>query len=89
MATHTACTWIKMAKKLATSDLPFQGFEGFIENPLFVLWLTLIINFMHGFKSAILAIFHFWQNGTFEPLNEINLFFAKNILLKCYETVIN
>jgi hypothetical protein len=47
-------------KKLATSDLPFQGFEGFIrtqnknnfsnpesaflENPLFVLWLTLIMD---------------------------------------------
>ena len=49
-----------MAKKLATSNLPFQGFEGFIrtqnksnfsnpvraflENPLFVLWLTLIMD---------------------------------------------
>jgi hypothetical protein len=47
-----------MAKKLVTSDLPFQALEGFIrtqnknnfsnsvsfflENPLFVLWLTLI-----------------------------------------------
>ena len=26
---------------------------------------------MHSFKSAILAIFHFWQNGTFEPLHGI------------------
>ena len=26
---------------------------------------------MHGFKSAILAIFHFCQNGTFEPVYEI------------------
>jgi hypothetical protein len=26
---------------------------------------------MHGFKSAILAIFQFWQNGTFEPVHEI------------------
>jgi hypothetical protein len=49
-----------MAKKLATSNLPFQAFEGFIqtqnknnfsnpvraflENPLFVLWLTLIMD---------------------------------------------
>jgi hypothetical protein len=50
-----------MAKKLATSNLSFQGFEGFIrtqnennfsnpcegfflENPLFVLWLTLIMD---------------------------------------------
>ena len=23
---------------------------------------------MHRFKSAILAIFQFWQNGTFEPM---------------------
>ena len=45
--------------------------------------------FMQGFKSAILAIFHFWQNGTFEPLHEIQFFFAKSILLKHYETVIH
>ena len=47
-------------KKLVTSNLPFQGFEGFIptqnknnfsnpvraflENPLFVLWLTLTMD---------------------------------------------
>jgi hypothetical protein len=31
----------------------------------------IILNFMHGFKSAILAIFHFCQNGTFEPVHEI------------------
>ena len=44
------------------------------------------LNFMHGFKSAILAIFHFCQNGTFEPMHEIqkkNL--AKRLLLKHYE----
>ena len=33
------------------------------------------LNFMQGFKSAILAIFQFWQNGTFEPLHEIQNFF--------------
>jgi hypothetical protein len=49
-----------MAKKVATSDLPFQAFEGFIgtpqksnfsnpmraflENPPFVLWLSLIMD---------------------------------------------
>ena len=49
-----------MAKKLAASNLPFQAFEGliqtqnknifsnpvraFLENPLFVLWLTLIMD---------------------------------------------
>ena len=29
---------------------------------------------MHGFKSAILAIFPFYQNGTFEPVHEIQKF---------------
>ena len=29
------------------------------------------LNFMHGFKSAIFAIFPFCQNGTFEPMHEI------------------
>ena len=29
---------------------------------------------MQGFKSAILAIFQFYQNGTFEPLHEIQNF---------------
>ena len=30
---------------------------------------------MHGFKNDILAIFQFWQNGTFEPMHEIQIFF--------------
>ena len=30
---------------------------------------------MHGFKSAILAIFPFCQNGTFEPVHEIQKIF--------------
>ena len=30
---------------------------------------------MHGFKSAILAIFPFCQNGTCEPVHEIQIFF--------------
>ena len=41
---------------------------------------------MHRFKSAILAIFQFCQNGTFEPVHEIQKkFLAKIILLKHYE----
>ena len=32
-------------------------------------------NFMQGFKSATLAIYHFWQNGTFEPVHEFQNFF--------------
>ena len=34
-------------------------------------WSKKIWNFMHRFKSAILAIFQFCQNGTFEPVHEI------------------
>ena len=34
-------------------------------------WPKNFLNFMHGFKSAILAIFPFCQNGTFEPVHEI------------------
>ena len=33
---------------------------------------------MHRFKSAILAIFQFFQDGTFEPVHEIrNMFWPK------------
>jgi hypothetical protein len=46
------------------------------------------LNFMHGFKSAILAIFSFCQNGTFEPVHEIhNYFWPKDFfeaLGKCH-----
>ena len=43
-----------------------------------VFWSNFFLNFMHGFKSAILAIFQFWQNGTFEPVHEIwNFFWPK------------
>jgi hypothetical protein len=35
---------------------------------------------MHGFKGAILAIFHFCQNGTFEAMQEI----LKNFLPKAF-----
>ena len=30
------------------------------------------LNFMHGYKSAILAIFPFCQNGTFEPVMKMS-----------------
>ena len=32
-----------------------------------------------------MAIFRFCQNGTFEPMHEIQVFLAENILLKHYE----
>ena len=34
-------------------------------------WPIFFLNLMHGFKSSILAIFQFCQNGTFEPVHEI------------------
>ena len=43
-----------------------------------VFWPNFFLNSMHGFKSAILAIFQFWQNGTFEPVHGIQ----KKIWLK-------
>jgi hypothetical protein len=32
---------------------------------------------MHGLKSAILAVFPFSQNGTFEPMHEIQIFLGQ------------
>ena len=40
-----------------------------------MLLVKKISTFMNGFKSTILAIFQFCQNGTFEPLHEIQNFF--------------
>ena len=40
-----------------------------------VFWPKFFLNFMHRFKIAILAIFQFCQNGTFEPVHEIQKFF--------------
>ena len=34
---------------------------------------------MHWFKSAILAIFQFFQNGTFERVHEIQNFFGPKV----------
>ena len=34
------------------------------------------LNFMHGFQSAILAELKNCQNGTFEPVHEIQNFFG-------------
>ena len=53
-----------------------------------VFWPKIFLNFMHGFKSAILAIFTFCQNGTFEPVHEIQIFFGQKTsfeaLWKCH-----
>ena len=47
--------------------------RAFLENPFIVLWLTLIVDLA---DPGTLAIFHFWQNGTFEPLHEIQIFWG-------------
>ena len=39
------------------------------------VWPKKISNFMHGFKSAILAKMKNCHNGTFEPVHEILNFF--------------
>ena len=36
-----------------------------------------VFNSMYRFKSAILAIFQFWQNGTFELMHGIQIIFDK------------
>ena len=38
-------------------------------------WSKIFLNFMPRFKSAILAIFQFCQNGTFDPVHDIRNFF--------------
>ena len=44
-------------------------------------WPNKVSNFMHGFKSAILAIFQFLQNGTFEWMHKIwNFFWPKSFI---------
>ena len=47
-----------------------------------------ILNVMHGFKSAILAEWKNCQNGTFEPMHEIQNFFGQETffeaLWKCH-----
>ena len=40
-----------------------------------VFWPKFFLNFMHGFKSAILAECKNCQNGTFEPVHEIQKIF--------------
>ena len=44
-------------------------------------WPKEFLNFIHRFKSTILAIFQFCQNGTFEPVHEIQkIFWPKSFL---------
>ena len=51
-------------------------------------WPKKTLNFMHSFKSAILAEWKNCQNGTFEPVHEIQIFFCQKTsfeaLWKCH-----
>ena len=53
-----------------------------------VFWPKKNLNFMHGFKSAILAIFTFCQNGTFDMCMKFKKFFGHKtyfeVLWKCH-----
>ena len=40
-------------------------------------WQKKILNFTHGFKSAKMAKMKNCQNGTFEPVHEIQNFFGQ------------
>ena len=42
------------------------------------------MNFMHGFKSAILAIFPLCQNGTFEPVHVIQKKFGQKTSFEAF-----
>ena len=58
---------------------PWDMLVIFFVNFIFIMlqkksWPKEYLNFIHGFKSAILAIFQFWQNGTFELVHEIQKF---------------
>jgi hypothetical protein len=63
--------------------------QNFNNDSFIMLLANFFLNFMQGFKSATLEFFHFWQNGTFEPCMKFKKKFAKSILLKHYETIIN
>jgi hypothetical protein len=47
-----------------------------------IIWPKKNLNSMHSFKSAILAIFQSWQNGTFEPMHGIQKFFGQKTFFK-------
>ena len=47
-----------------------------------VFWPKSFLNFMHGFKSAILAEWKNYQNGTFEPVHEIQKSFWQKYFVR-------
>ena len=54
-----------------------------------VFWPKEFLNFMHRYKSAILAIFQFWQNGTFGPVHEIHFFLPKDFFWSIMKVTFN
>ena len=65
-------SWIWQTLGHVTKKISYRHFHNASKE---CFWPKKFLNFMHGFKSAILAIFHFCQNGTFEPVHEIQKFF--------------
>ena len=62
---YSACVWVEKAQP--PLELNFRHLD------IFVMLLKNAFgqknsNFMHRFKSAILTIFQFFQNGNFEPM---------------------
>ena len=45
------------------------------------IWPKKLLIFMHGLKSAILAIFQKGQYGTFEPMHENQKFFGPIVFI--------
>ena len=74
MSTHTGCIGFGHDTK-KNSHCHFHN----ASNEYF--WPKKVLNFMHGFKTAIFAKMKNCQNGTFEPVHEIqNLFWPKHFL---------
>ena len=69
-------SWIWQTLGHVTKKISYRQFHNASKE---CFWPKKILNFMHMFKSAILAKMKNWQNGTFEPVHEIqNVFWPKD-----------
>ena len=65
-------SWIWQTLGHVTKNISWRHFHNASKE---CFWPKIFLNFMHGFKSAILAKMKNCQNGTFEPVHEIQNFF--------------
>ena len=65
-------SWIWQTLGHVTKKFSYRHFHNASKE---CFWPKIFLNFMHGFKSAILAKMKNCQNGTFEPVHEIQNFF--------------